>query len=155
MSSSAFAGVARSLGEILEERDTTPGPFMPVEYDSDRMWSDMFEEVAAAVTYKPGYRILLKPDLEVGHGRWYYQVEADRTDAITGEHGVGRGGKAYLSVHQTRSELVQVVFALIKSYEEHEAREFFRYEGQQVFGPHFDVTALVEIAAAGRTEVRP
>lgn len=119
---------------------------------TDHLWSDLFEEVAAAVTYKPGYRLLLKPDTFEMGSRWYFQVEADRVDAITGEPGVGRGGKAYLSPHACRSELAQTAFGLFKAYEEHECREWFRYDGAQVYGPHVDVLALVEIAH--RTEAR-
>lgn len=128
-----------------------PHPFD--EVDSDPMWSPLFEEVHHAVTYKPGYRLLLRPDNTDAVSRWYFQVEANRIDAVTGEPGVGKGGKAYLSPHATRSELAQTAFGLFKAYEEHEAREFFRYDGRQVFGPHLDVTALWNIAHM--TEVRP
>lgn len=123
----------------------------PTEHD-DPMWSETFGEVQRDVTYKPGYRLLLKPDAEVPAGRWYYQVECDRIDAITGKPGTGRGGKAYLSPHATRSELVQTAFGLFKGFEEHEAREFFRWSGHQVFGPHMDVLGLAETAE--RTETR-
>ena len=117
-----------------------------INIETDPHWSDLFEEVHHAVTYKPGYRLLLKPDTTEIRGRWYYQVESDRTDAVTGEPGTGKGGKAYLSPHATRSELAQTAFGLFKAYEEHEAREWFRYDGRQVYGPHFDVTALHSIA---------
>ncbi|MCR1785335.1 hypothetical protein KVF89_22535 [Nocardioides carbamazepini] len=120
--------------------------------NSDPMWSDLFELVYHRVSYKPGYRLLLKPDQQVPRGRWYFQVESARIDAVTGQPGTGRGGKAYLSPEACLSELVQTAFGLFKAYEEHEAREFFRYDGEQVFGPHFDVAALREIAH--RTEVR-
>jgi hypothetical protein len=129
-----------------------PGAVLVSEHEIDALWSDLFEEVQHAVTYKPGHRLLLKPDSPENGSRWYFQVEADTVDAITGEPHTGRGGKAYLSPHACRSELVQTAFGLFKAYEEHEAREFFRFEGAQVFGPHFDVLALVEIAH--RTEVR-
>lgn len=122
------------------------------EVQTDPMWNDLFEEVQHDVSYKPGYRLLLRPDSEIPGGRWYYQVEADHLDAITGEPGVGRGGKAYLSPHACRSELVQTAFGLLKAYEEHECREFFRYAGEQVYGPHFNVLALHRIA--DETEVR-
>lgn len=118
------------------------------------MWSPLFAEVQQGVTYKDGFRLLLEQDKEVVNGRWYFQVECDREDAITGEMGVGRGGKAYLSPYACRSELVQTVFGLFKSYEEHECREFFRFEGAQVFGPHFDVLALHKAASANQTEMR-
>lgn len=120
--------------------------------ETDPYWSPLFEDVHHSVTYKPGYRLLLRPDTTDAPCRWYFQVEADRVDAITGEPGVGRGGKAYLSPHAVRSELVQTAFGLFKAYEEHEAREWFRYNGRQVYGPHFDVTALW--AVAEMTEVR-
>jgi hypothetical protein len=129
---------------------TSPGAVLIPEPDA--LWSDLFEEVQHAVTYKPGYRLLLKPDTMETGSRWYFQVQAERVDAITGEPGIGHGGKAYLSPYACRSELVQTAFGLFKAYEEHEAREFFRYDGAQVYGPHFDVLALVEIAH--RTEVR-
>lgn len=122
------------------------------EHDSDALWSPLFEKVQHDVTYKPGYRLLLKPDTFENGSRWYFQVEADRIDAITGEPGTGRGSKAYLSPHACRSELVQTAFGLFKAYEEHEAREFFQYQGRRVFGPHLDVTALWAIAEM--TEVR-
>lgn len=116
------------------------------------MWSPLFEEVHHNVTYKPGYRLLLKPDTEIPNGRWYYQVEADRVDVITGQPGTGRGGKAYLSPHMTRSELVQVAFGLFKGYEEHETREHFQYQGRRVYGPHIDV--LYHWAIADNTDYR-
>lgn len=122
------------------------------EHDSDTLWSPLFEDVQHEVCYKPGYRLLLKPDTPEMGSRWYFQVEADRVDAITGQPGVGRGGKAYLSPHACRSELVQTAFGLFKAYEEHEAREFFKYRGRRVFGPHLHVEALWAIAEM--TEVR-
>lgn len=129
---------------------TTAAP--AVEPETDNFWSPLFEEVQHAITYKPGYRLLLKPSTEEMGTRWYFQVQAERPDAITGEPGVGRGGKRFLSPHATRSELAQTALGLFLAYEEHEAREFFRYDGAQVYGPHIDVLALVEIAH--RTEVR-
>lgn len=88
-----------------------------------------------------------------GGGRWYFQVASRRRDAITGEMGVGGGGKAYLSPHATRSELVQAAFGLYLAYVEHEAREAFHWRGRQVFGPHIDVLAHWEVS--NRTDARP
>jgi hypothetical protein len=91
-------------------------------------------------------------DEEIPEGRYYFQIECVRRDAITGEMGVGRGGKAYLSQYATDNELVQTVFGLYKSYWEHEARETFTWRGRRVFGPHIDTAALWEIAR--RVDVR-
>lgn len=119
--------------------------------ETDPMWSELFAEVRAEITYKAGYELLLKPDAAIAGGRWFYQVHAERLDAITGEPGTGRGGKAYLSPHATRSELVQTAFGLFKAFEEHESREFFRWRNTQVFGPHFDVIALSMVAPLTET----
>ena len=79
-------------------------------------------------------------------GRYYYQIECWRKDVITGHMGYGRGGKAYLSEHMTRNELVQCIFGLYQSYWIHEARENFQWRGRRVFGPHIDTEALWDAA---------
>lgn len=118
---------------------------------SRRYWSDLFAEVQDDVTYKPGYRLALKEDES---GRFYYQVvNTESVCAITGRRQTDTGGKAYLSPHATRSELVQTAFGLFKAYEEHESREFFRFRGKQVYGPHMDVLSLFLVADT--TDARP
>lgn len=84
--------------------------------------------------------------------RYYLQIRCLRRDVITGEADYGYGGKAYLSPHATDSELVGTVFALYKSYVEHEARETFTWQGRRVYGPHISVEALWEVAR--RVDVR-
>lgn len=117
----------------------------------DPYWSQTFEIIANAIKYKPNFGIRLAQD-QKGHGRWFYQVQSWQPDFQTGEWKLWNGGKAYLSPHAGKSELVQTIFGLFKGFEEHECREMFRYAGRRVFGPHIDVTALWEIAR--RIEVR-
>lgn len=105
-------------------------------------FEELIKSIQDDINYKLGYRLLCERDKADPQGRWYFQVECERPDAYTGEMGVGRGGKAYLSPHMTPSELVRVAFGLFKSYEEHECREFFKYAGRAVFGPHIDIDAL-------------
>lgn len=62
------------------------------------------------------------------------------------------GRKWRLSKWMTKSEIVQTAFMAYLTWIEHEARESFKYKGASIFGPHYDVDALVEIA--GRIEVR-
>ena len=52
----------------------------------------------------------------------------------------------------TPSELVQTALKCVLTSLEHEAREHFTYRGAAIFGPHFDVEALVRIA--DRRDVR-
>lgn len=60
--------------------------------------------------------------------------------------------KWLLSCHMTPSELVQTALKCVLTSLEHEAREQFTYRGAAIFGPHFDVEALVRIA--DRQDVR-
>lgn len=112
----------------------------------DPLWSEAFREVWMGVSYKEGYGILLARDQKSDDGRFYYQVECDRPDSFTGEVSTGRGGKAYLSPHMTVSELTRLVFGLFKAYEEHECREFFKWKGRSIYGPHISSEALWSIA---------
>lgn len=55
----------------------------------------------------------------------------------------------------TPSEFVQTVFkAFLTSYE-HRARESFLFRGRRVFGPHFNVDKLWEIAQDTETRKPP
>ena len=63
-----------------------------------------------------------------------------------------RTRKWQLSAHMTPSELVQTALKCVLTSLEHEAREHFTYRGAAIFGPHFDVEALVRIA--DRRDVR-
>jgi hypothetical protein len=57
--------------------------------------------------------------------------------------------KWYLSAWATRSEIVQTALKAVFAAEEHEARERFTYRGRAVFGPHFNVDRLHELADSG------
>lgn len=78
----------------------------------------------------------------------YLQVCFLATDSVTGVKELQRGRKWRLSSYMTRSELVQTAFLACLTAEEHEVRETFRYKGQTVYGPHFDVEKLVELCLA-------
>jgi hypothetical protein len=53
--------------------------------------------------------------------------------------------KWVVSRFASRSEVVQTLFKLVVTSEEHEAREAFRYRGKAIFGPHFSVDTLHQI----------
>lgn len=99
------------------------------------------EAMVNAITYKEGYEIRFA----VTGGRPYIQVYCTRPDSITGEIGLGRGGEVYLSPLMTDSEIIRKCFGALLAYEEHECREWFRYCGKQIFGPHIHVAALMSI----------
>lgn len=60
--------------------------------------------------------------------------------------GIQRSRKWLLSEYMTRSEIVGTALKAALTAEEHEGRESFRYKGKKIFGPHFDVDRLVDLA---------
>lgn len=115
----------------------------PLEtHPDDPKYNYIFMHVLEEVSYKDGYGLRLRKDMTDPQGRWYFQVECERKDSVTGELGLGTGGKAYLSPHMNKSELVRLVFGLFRAYEEHECREFFNWRNRAVFGPHIDIESL-------------
>lgn len=67
---------------------------------------------------------------------------------------VANGRKWRISAHATKSEVVQTMFMAYLAWLEHEAREAFTYRFQAIFGPHFDVDALADLAAGHHHDVR-
>lgn len=106
--------------------------------------------VLEQVSY-PGVKLALQHD----DNRPYLQVQAWRECLETGQHALQKGRKWFLSPHMTKSEVVQTALKAVLAWEEHEAREKFKYRGQAVFGPHLDVDALHEVVCKGRVDVRP
>ena len=103
-------------------------------------------EIAGMVELGENFEIIVEQDREIPNGRMYFQIKFYRPDAFTKVMEWGYGGKAYLSPHATRNELVQTLFGLYKSFWEHEARESFLYRGRRVFGPHMDVDEVWTVA---------
>jgi hypothetical protein len=62
--------------------------------------------------------------------------------------------KWYLSPFMTVSEIVQTVFLLVKTVEEHEMREGFKYKDQRIFNPHFSADALAELCRSKAFDYR-
>ena len=64
------------------------------------------------------------------------------------------GRKWRLSSHMTKGEIVQTAFAAVLAWEEHECREAFKYKGQSVFSPHYNIESLVRLCEQGQFEER-
>lgn len=81
----------------------------------------------------------------------YLQISFTDPDSMTTQ----RGRKWRLSQWMTKSELVSTALMAALAAVEHEARESFTYRGEAIFGPHFDVDALHDLAFNGHLDVRP
>jgi hypothetical protein len=68
-----------------------------------------------------------------------FQTRCARTGVLTDQ----KSRKWLISQHMTKSEIVQTAFKCALTSMEHEAREHFTYQGQPIFGPHFNVDHLV------------
>jgi hypothetical protein len=84
----------------------------------------------------------------------YLQATYVEPDIVTGEMERQYTRKWKLSQHMTKSEFVQTVFKCCITSMEHRTREHFRYKGAAVFGPHYDIDALLEICKAHRFDYR-
>lgn len=87
------------------------------------------------------FEIVLKGDAELIMARY------DEPDIVSGDMAVQSTRKWYISPHMTRSEVVQTALLCVLTSMEHRAREGFKYRGQRVYGPHFNVEALHEAAS--------
>lgn len=96
---------------------------------------------------------------DIHHPKYRFRVESpgiyrSHTSIVMSCQGkCSRTGKNYswdrrraVSESQSKSEIVQMCFAMVLSSEEHEAREQFEFKNAKVFSPHFDIEDLVVIA---------
>lgn len=77
-----------------------------------------------------------------GRGAIYLRAAYMEADVATGKEELQQTRRWFLSPEMTRSELVQTAFKCVLTSAEHRVREWFRYRGRAVFGPHFNVEAL-------------
>ncbi len=96
-------------------------------------------DVLAEVAFKQS-RFVIEP---CANG-FLIQLQAEEPCAATGEPRVYAGRKWHISDRATPSDIVRTAFKAVVTWEEHEAREHFRYRGAAVFGPHCDIDDLVE-----------
>jgi hypothetical protein len=90
----------------------------------------------------PGYEFAVLLD---GRGEIYLQAAYSEPDTVTGAESRQLTRRWFLSPEMTKSELVQTAFKCIITSMEHRVREWFRYAGNAVFSPHYDVDALWEL----------
>ena len=91
---------------------------------------------------------------ELGEGGFLVSAVYDEEDIYTKEIEVQRTRKWYISPFAIKSEIVQTCIKIILTSMEHRVREHFKYRGELVLGPHFDIDALHELAANKRIQVR-
>lgn len=112
------------------------------------MTGERAREILLDVTF-PHYTWLVD-----GGERTYLQATFTAPHCRTGLPEVQFTRKWYVSREATRSEVVQTAFKCVLTSIEHEAREVFRYRGQPIFGPHYDVDGLAALCIAHALDER-
>jgi hypothetical protein len=87
------------------------------------------------------YQFVVTPALD----GFQLQLQVEEPDVHTGVSATLRGRPWLISRHATKSEIIQTAFTAVTTWQEHEAREHFRYRDAQIFGPHFNVDQLAEL----------
>jgi len=106
------------------------------------VWQEDQAKILGRVQYKENWSLLVC----MGHSESYIQWRFAGHCSVTGEYRTWPCRKHRISEYMTESELVQTAFAAALQAEEHECREFFKYAGVAVFGPHISVRALLDAA---------
>lgn len=99
----------------------------------------------------PEYTFLALVD---GRGEMYLQGEYMEADIYTGVEEKQLTRRWFISPQMSKSELVQTAFKMIMTSMEHRVREHFKYRDQLIFGPHFNVDDLWELARDGNLATR-
>ena len=94
-------------------------------------------EILNSVEYKKGFSFIVGDD--------YIQLKESTICNRTGEPYLSKGRKWKWSEFMTKSEVVTTALKAVLQYEEHEARENFKYKGLSIFDPHYDVDSLWEL----------
>lgn len=81
--------------------------------------------------------------MDKGDG-YLIQVKAFVTDNHTLSVSCQKGGKHYISAYAIDDEVIMKAWKACYDFVVHEAREGFKYKGQAIFGPHFQVDEMVE-----------
>lgn len=87
----------------------------------------------------PHYTLAVTID---GRGAIYLRASYVEPDVHTGKQELQQTRRWFLSPEMTRSEIVSTAFKCVLTSAEHRVREWFRYRGRAVYGPHFNVDAL-------------
>ncbi len=112
---------------------------------------DRASNIASRVTFRDWeVDVVWKHDT----GVIFLRVEFYAPDIHTGEQKLQLGRKWLLSQHMTDSEIVNTIYLAIATAEEHERREDFKFSGERIYGPHWDVQVLAEVASEFETDRR-
>lgn len=86
-----------------------------------------------------GYDFIVEP---IELDKFAIRIQYREADVVTGQLELQRGRPLLLNLGETTGQIVQAAFRCLMASTEHRNREWFRYRGRQVMGPHRDFDAL-------------
>lgn len=86
--------------------------------------------------------------------RPYLQIKFDGPDNMTGEMAEQNCRKWILSYHMTDDEIVSTAFKATFTAMEHETREQFKWRGQPIYRPHYNIYELHALSERNATMKR-
>lgn len=112
----------------------------------------LYQEILDVIkdVFYPEYTFVL----ENHNGTFLLSATYDEADINTGEIENQRTRKWFISEHACKSEIVQTCLKCILTSMEHRTREHFIYKGKLLFGPHWNVDTLANMADDTHTERR-
>jgi hypothetical protein len=77
------------------------------------------------------------------------QMQYIEADVKTGKMVKQNTRKWHVSPWMTESEIVQTCLKCVLTSQEHIGREYFKYKGYKLFGPHMDVNDMIRVIQDG------
>lgn len=114
-----------------------------------RMENSYIEKLVSQCKYKD-WDIVVRYD----DNRPYIQIQFDAPDSFTGVVERQYCRKWMLSRYMTDSEIVRTVYKAIEAAVLHEMQEDFRFKGEPVFRPHYDIYELEKLSKTGAVDRR-
>lgn len=97
------------------------------------------------LVHAPGFQF----EVRKSHGGFFLRASAMAYDIAKGKELPQQSRKWLLSPYATESEVVQTAFKCVLTFHEHEVREAFKYDGENIFAPHYDVRTLANLCRLG------
>ena len=80
-------------------------------------------------------------------GGFLLQLCGQEEDVRSGARRTYFGRKWYIGHSATPSDIVRTAFKAAVTWQEHEAREEFTYQGARIFGPHYSLEDLMRLSS--------
>lgn len=132
----------KTLAETLDVREKNQAP----RAKTTKALVNAFQGIANSFEYK-NWQYNIKLDGE----RPYLQIEFMDFDSVTGEYERQTSRKYQLSPYMTDSEVIQTALLATIVTEQHEVREYFKYDDISIYGPHTSAAERVRLLSEKTT----